>query len=138
VRRDGGQVIVISFMHGHEVRVTRYDPSGTVPIEVREFREFNDRLWLRGIKRTNAGASEPDDQRITDWFTWVRPDTTATWTRFDHESPQGRAHELHLDWDASDHWYERPLFGEYHELVGPPDLLRQLWPDLEPLAFLGR
>jgi len=138
VRRDNGQVIAVGFLHGHEVKVTRYDQSGTVPVEIREFREFNDRLWLRGIKRTNGGESLPEEHRITDWFTWVRPDTTATWTRFDHTSPQGRPHELALDWSPDDHWYDRPSFGDYEALIGPPDLLRQLWPGVEPLAFLGR
>jgi hypothetical protein len=135
VRRDAGQVIVVSFVHGHEVKVTRHDQSGTVPIEVREFREFNDRLWLRGIKRTNGGDSVPADRRVTDWFTWVRPDTTATWTRFDHDSPQGRAQELVLEWDPAPHWYDRPAFADYAELIGPSDLLRQLWPGVHPLAF---
>jgi hypothetical protein len=138
VRRDAGQIIVVSFVHGHEVKVSRYDQSGTVAIEVREFREFNDRLWLRGIKRTNGSDSLPAHQRVTDWFTWVRPDTTATWTRFDADSPQGRAHEIALEWDPSTHWYDRPTFGDYAPLIGPPDLLRQLWPDVAPLAFAGR
>lgn len=138
VRRDNGQVVVVGFQHGHEVKVTRYDQSGTVAVETREFREFNDRLWLRGIKRTNGGDGLSDEARVTDWFTWVRPDTTATWTRFDHESPQGRPHELALDWDAEQHWYDRPSFGDYEALIGPADLLRQLWPSAEPLAFLGR
>jgi hypothetical protein len=138
VRRDNGQVIVVGFAHAHEVKVTRYDQSGTVPMEVRELREFNDRLWLRGIKRTNGGTTVPPEARITDWFTWVRPDTTATWTRFDHQSPQGRAQELALEWDPTHHWFERPTFGDYADLIGPSDLLRQLWPDVQPLAFLGR
>jgi hypothetical protein len=138
VRRDAGQIVVVGFANGHEVRVSRYDQSGTVPVEVREFREFNDRLWLRGIKRTNGGDGVPTHARVTDWFTWVRPDTTATWTRFDHESPQGRPLEIALDWDADRHWYERPSFGHYDGLIGPNDLLKQLWPEVAPLAFAGR
>lgn len=138
VRRDGGQVIVVSLLGRHEARVTRFDQSGTVPVEIREFREVDDRLWLRGIKRTNGGDTVPADQQITDWFTWVRPDTSATWTRFDQQSPQGRAHELRLDWNPGAHWYDHPAFGDYDELVGEANLLGRLWPDVEPLPLLGR
>ena len=138
VRRDAGQIVVVSVLGRHEVKVTRFDQSGTVPAEVREFHELDDRLWLRGIKRCNGGSTVPADQQVTDWFTWVGPDTSATWTRFDHRSPQGRSHELRLDWNPADHWYDHPTFGDYDALIGEPNVLAQLWPDAEPLAFLGR
>lgn len=138
VRREAGQIVVIGVRGDQEIHVTRFDQSGTVPVEAREFRELDGRLWLRGIKRTNGGDGVPVDRRITDWFTWVGPDTSASWTRFDAASPQGRSHEVRLDWPADRHWFDWPAFGAYESLTGQADRLRRLWPGVEPLAFLGR
>ncbi len=138
IRRDGGHIVVVGVKGTQEIHVTRFDQSGTVPVEIREFRETEGRLWLRGIKRTNGGPGVPESRRVTDWFTWVGPDTSASWTRFDADSPQGRSHEVRLDWPADPHWFDWPSFGSYEELTGEADLLRRVWPDVDPLAFLGR
>ena len=136
VRRESGGLIVVAFVNHHEITVSRYESSETVPIETREFREVDGRLWLRGIKRCNGRHTVPADQQVNDWFTWVRPDTTATWTRFDHTSPQGRPHEVRLEWDPTAHWFDRPTFGDDAELIGASNLLELLWPSAGVLEII--
>lgn len=137
VERHAHELIVVSIVNHHEIRVTRYDHTASVPVEFREFRESDGRLWLRGIKRTNAAPWVPHTRQITDWFTWVRPATTATWTRFDASAPQGREVARRTDWSPEPHWYDRVTFGDYTELIGHANLLRELWPEAGPLELTG-
>jgi hypothetical protein len=139
VMRSSGRVIVVANHTTGEVKVSRYDSTDSFVVEIREFRPVDDRLWLRSIKRMNGDErTTPTDEMITDWFTWVRPATTATWTRFDHRSPQGRAEELRLDWDADANWYDLPEWGQLAQFAEPSDLLARLWPESTALPVLTR
>ncbi|MGY6502032.1 MAG: hypothetical protein ACXIVQ_14210 [Acidimicrobiales bacterium] len=129
VVRSRGRLVVVSVRPTGQIDVARYDATGTYPAQVRDFRVIDDRVWLRSIKQVSGDErTAAPGAVITDWFTWVQPDTTATWTRFDRRSPQGRAHELRLDWDPADNWFALPAFGDYVGLVEPADLLPRLWP----------
>ena len=129
VSRVDGRVVVVVLSSTGGIKISRFDPTDTFAVEVREFHLVDDRVWLRSIKRVDGDERVLGAERVvTDWFTWVRPDTTATWTRFDWQSPQGRPQELRLDWDADANWFTSPTFGEYDHLVEPSDLLARLWP----------
>lgn len=129
VSRCNGHLVVVTLSSSGEIKVGRFDRSDTYAAEIREFRLVEDRVWLRSIKLTNGDEQvHGPDRIVTDWFTWVQPDTTATWTRFDQRSPQGRAQELRLDWDPAANWFAVPTFGDYEHLIEPPGLLARLWP----------
>lgn len=138
VLRRSGRVVVVAQQTTGELRVKRFDATSAYAEEIREFHPSEGRLWLRSIKRVNGDeASAPAEALVTDWFTWVGPGTTATWTRFDARSPQGRQHEFRLDWDPEQNWFEVPAWDEYDHLIEPTDLLARLWPEAAGLPTVA-
>jgi hypothetical protein len=130
VLRSSGRLVVVAQLTTGELRVMRFDGTDSYVEETREFHPVDDQLWLRSIKRVNGSeATAPAENIVTDWFTWVRPNTSATWTRFDATSPQGRQHELRLEWDPAGNWFAVPAWDDYDQLVEPSDLLARLWPE---------
>lgn len=127
VLRSSGRIVVVAQLTNGELRVMRFDGADSHVEETREFHPIDDQLWLRSIKRVNAAPV--GSSTITDWFTWVRPGTSATWTRFDAVSPQGRQFELRLEWDAAGNWFAAPAWDQYEHLIEPTDLLARLWPE---------
>ena len=138
VLRRSGRLVVVAQLTTGELRVMRFDSSDSFAEEIREFHPVDGRLWLRSIKRVNGNeATVPVPALVTDWFTWVRPGTSATWTRFDAASPQGRQHELRLDWDPAGNWFAVPAWDDYDHLVEPSDLLSRLWPEAAGLPAIA-
>lgn len=138
VLRRSGRVVVVAQQTTGELRVMRFDTTSTFAEETREFHPVDGRLWLRSIKRVNGDETTvPTTDLVTDWFTWVGPGTTATWTRFDAQSPQGRQQEFRLDWNPEANWFPVPAWDEYDHLVEPSDLLSRLWPEAGGLPALA-
>ena len=138
VLRSSGRLVVVAHHPAGEIRVMRYDATDAFVVETRQFHPVDDRLWLRSIKRVNGDEARTQPHLlVTDWFTWVRPHTTATWTRFDHRSPQGRQHEIRLEWDPTGNWFTHPERDAYDTLVEPTDLLARLWPESTELPVIA-
>ncbi len=138
VLRRSGRLVVVAQLTTGELRVMRFDGTDSYVEETREFHPTDGRLWLRSIKRVNGDeTTAPASALVTDWFTWVGPGTTATWTRFDARSPQGRRQELRLDWEPEGNWFAVPAWDDYDHLIEPTDLLSRLWPEAAGLPAIA-